>query len=125
MTAYRDDDGSGAVAAMVDVGLESSVSASIKGSAEHLVSIHRLGSVLVNSSDTCLQYVRDNVSTETLPDDPPAFQQFRKSPGDTPPRFAQGAFLPYQTSPEVVIERPRPPSSDTSSVSVRIILNRF
>ena len=50
------------------------------------------------------------------PDDAPAFQQFRKSAMHTHGRFAHGAFLPYETPPEEVMERPRPPSSDRSSI---------
>ncbi len=56
-------------------------------------------------------------------DDPPAFQQFQKPPMAGHTRFAHGAFLPYETPAEDVLDRPRPPSSDTSSVRVLPPLN--
>ncbi|KAI9885302.1 MAG: hypothetical protein M1823_002887 [Watsoniomyces obsoletus] len=51
-------------------------------------------------------------------DHPPAFQQFQKPPVTGHTRFAHGAFLPYETPIEDILDRPRPrpPSSDTSSI---------
>ena len=54
-------------------------------------------------------------AVDGAPDGPPAFQRFRKQ--DAPPRFAHGAFLPYDTAPQDVLDRPRRTSSDASSVS--------
>lgn len=66
------------------------------------------------------QHPPDDIAVEMPPeDDPPAFQQFRKLPDDRPPRFAHGTFLPYETPPEAIADRPRPPSSDNSSVSLQ------
>ncbi|KAI9792304.1 MAG: hypothetical protein M1816_002529 [Peltula sp. TS41687] len=99
---YQDDDGSpnsdkDTSGAMVDIELESSQRENATASAHN-------------------PHSRNEGSIKFSPDDPPAFQQFRNPPADSPPRFTQAAFLPYETPPEAIVDRPRPPSSDTSSV---------
>ncbi|KAI9831246.1 MAG: hypothetical protein M1819_005174 [Sarea resinae] len=85
---------------MVDVGLESTV----RGSVEAL----EMGDSHP-PEDLAVEMPQD--------DDPPAFQQFRRQPPDAKSRFPMDAsFMPRETDPEIAFARPRPPSSDGSSV---------
>jgi hypothetical protein len=51
---------------------------------------------------------------DSPPHDPPTFQQFRKPPIETLPRFGPDAFIPYDSPPAEIDDRPRRRSSDSS-----------
>ncbi|KAI9796421.1 MAG: hypothetical protein M1833_006193 [Piccolia ochrophora] len=58
----------------------------------------------------------DDIAIEMPTDDPPAFQQFRKPPASGQQFPPETHFIPYETEQEALLARPRPPSSDASSV---------
>lgn len=64
----------------------------------------------------------DDLTMEMSSDEhPPAFQQFRKLPTETTPRFlAHSAFMPHETDQEALLSRSQPPDSDVESVPATI-----
>lgn len=79
---------------MVDVGLESTTRSSTDGLDKD-----------APPDDLAIEIPQD--------DDPPSVQQFRRTP--TTPFNTNLPFLPQETSPNDVHDRPRPPESDSSS----------
>ena len=79
---------------MVDVGLESTTRSSTDGLDKD-----------APPDDLAIEIPQD--------DDPPSVQQFRRTP--TTPFNTNIPFLPQETSPNDVHDRPRPPESDSSS----------
>jgi hypothetical protein len=51
-----------------------------------------------------------------LDDDSPPVQQFRRQPRDSKLPFRNSGFLPQETDRQALLDHPRPPSSDGSSV---------
>ncbi|KAH0547954.1 hypothetical protein GP486_008305, partial [Trichoglossum hirsutum] len=84
---------------MVDIGLESTLRESVEA---------------LERDDSAPP---DDITVErSLDDEPPAFQQFRRPPVSAPRFQKDPPLLPKETDREVAAERPRPPSSDASSV---------
>jgi hypothetical protein len=104
-----DDDGDGTKGVrgkgrMVDIGLESTLRESVEA---------------LERDDSAPP---DDITVDrSLDDNPPAFQQFRRPPASAPRFQKEISFLPKETDYETAAERPRPPSSDASSVRRFII----
>ncbi|KAH0533869.1 hypothetical protein FGG08_007508 [Glutinoglossum americanum] len=91
--------GGGGKGRMVDIGLESTLRESLEA---------------LERDDSAPP---DDIAVDrSMDDDPPAFQQFRRPPASSPRFQKETSFLPQETDQEAVTARPRPPSSDASSV---------